>query len=206
MSGVQGSEVTPAEQRWEPLSNEEIQRLFADIGAPWWIAGGRGLDLFLRHDTRSHADVDIAILRGDQEAFRERLDRWDVQVAHEGKLRPWKRGEKIAAPEHEAWARESPDGPWRIELLLEESEGSRWSYRRDSRIGLNIADLGRSDEREIPFLRPEVTLLYKAKSPRPVDETDFLYLLPRLDAAQRAWLSAALYTVEPTHRWLERLK
>jgi hypothetical protein len=148
----------------------------------------------------------VAILRRDEEAFRKRLDRWDVQIAHEGKLRPWKLGEKTAAPEHEAWARESPDGPWKIELLLEESDGPRWSYRRDSRIGLNIADLGRSDERDIPFLRPEVTLLYKAKSPRPVDETDFLYLLPRLDPAQRAWLSAALYTVEPTHRWLERLK
>ena len=32
-------------------------------------------------------------------------------------------------------------------------------------------------------------LLYKSKSPRPVDETDFLYALPRLDVAQKGWLS-----------------
>jgi len=197
----------PAEHRWEPLANEEIQRLFADTGAPWWIAGGRGLDLFMRHETRSHADVDVAILRRDQRTFRERLGSWDVQIAHHGAFIPWKRGEEITTPaHHEAWARETPDGPWRIELLLEESEGARWTYRRDRRIGLNIADLGRTDERGIPFLRPEVTLLYKAKSPRPVDETDFLYLLPRLDVAQRSWLSAAIYTFEPTHRWLDRLK
>jgi hypothetical protein len=195
------------EQRWEPLANEEIRRLFADVEAPWWIAGGRSLDLFLRHDTRSHQDVDVSILRRDQAAFRERLGSWDVQIAHEGTLVPWKRGEKIETPaRHEVWARERRDGPWKVELLLEESDGPRWSYRRDSRIGLNIADLGRTDEREIPFLRPEITLLYKSKSPRPVDETDFLYVLPRLDPAQKGWLFAAIYTLEPTHRWLERLK
>ena len=199
-------EATP-EQHWEPLANEELKRLFADIEAPWWIAGGRSLDLFLRHDTRSHQDVDVSILRRDQKAFRERLGSWDVQIAHEGTFVPWKRGEEITAPErHEVWAREKPDGPWKVELLLEESEGTRWTYRRDDRIGLNVADLGRSDERDIPFLRPEVTLLYKSKAPRPVDETDFLYVLPRLDVAQRSWLSAAIYTLDPKHRWLERLK
>jgi len=203
---MQDAETAPPGQRWEPLANEEIQRLFADIG-PWWIAGGRGLDLFMRHDTRAHADVDVAILRRDQQVFRERLGSWDVQIAHEGAFFPWKRGAQVTAPEHhEVWARETPDGPWKIELLLEESEGPRWAYRRDRRIGLNVADLGRSDERDIPFLRPEVTLLYKSKSTRPVDETDFLYVLPRLDAAQRGWLFAAVYTLDPTHDWLERLK
>lgn len=201
------AEPAPQEHRWEPLANEEIQRLFADIGAPWWITGGRGLDLFLRHDTRAHADVDVAILRRDQLAFRERLGAWDVQIAHEGgAFDPWRRGAEITVPEHAAWARERPGGPWKIELLLEESDGARWTYRRDDSIGLNIADLGRTDERGIPFLRPEVTLLYKAKSPRPVDETDFIYLLPRLDVAQRSWLFAAIYRFDPTHRWLERLR
>lgn len=201
------AEAAPPDHRWEPLPNEEIQRLFADVGVPWWIAGGRGLDLFMRHDTRAHADVDISVLRRDQLAFRDRLASWDVQIAHEGTLVPWKRGEQIETPaRHVVWAREKKDGPWQMELLLEESDDTRWSYRRDSRIGLLIADLGRADERNIPFLRPEVTLLYKSKSPRPVDETDFLYVLPRLDPAQRGWLFAAIYTLDPRHRWLDRLK
>lgn len=201
------AEAGQPEHRWEPLANDEVQRLFADIGAPWWIAGGRGLDLFVRQDTRAHNDVDVSILRRDQLAFRERLAKWDVQIAHAGTFVPWKRGEEIATPaHHEVWARETPDGPWKIELLLEESDGARWSYRRDSRIGLLLADLGKADERNIPFLRPEVTLLYKSKSPRPIDETDFLYVLPRLDPAQRGWLFAAIYTLEPRHRWLDRLK
>ena len=197
----------PREEQWEPLSLEQVQQKLATVAAPWWVAGGRALDLFVGHETRSHNDVDVAILRRDQQAFRDTLGGWDAQIAHEGAFIPWKRGDTITAPEHhEVWARETSSGPWRIEFLLEESTGARWMYRRDPRIGMNVSDLGRRDERGIPYLRPEVVLLYKSKDARGVDETDLLYVLPRLDPAQRGWLFATIYTADPTHRWLERLK
>ncbi len=204
---MQDTEAAPPEHRWEPLSLEEVQKLLGSVTAPWWIAGGRALDMFVGHETRSHNDTDVAVLRRDQQVFREALGKWDVHVAHGGAFIPWKRGQQITAPEqHEIWARETADGPWRIELLFEESSGSRWSYRRDPRIGLNITDLGRRDERGIPYLRPEVTLLYKSKSPRATDETDLLSVLSHLDPAQRGWLFATIYTADPHHRWLEHLK
>ena len=203
---MQDTVATP-EQRWEPLSLEEVKGLFGAVAAPWWIAGGRALDMFLGHETRKHNDIEVAVMRRDQLAFRDALAKWDVQIAHAGELIPWKRGQTITKPEHhEIWARETPDGPWRLELLLEESEGKRWMYRDNSSVGLNVADLGRRDAYGIEFIRPEVALLYKSASPRPVDETDFLYVLPRLDVAQRGWLCGALYTTDPTHRWLERMK
>ena len=199
---------TPAPQlRWEPLGLEQVKQLLAPVSAPWWIAGGRALDMFIGHETRTHADIDVAVLRRDQQAFRDALAKWDVQIAHDGAFIPWKRGETITNPaHHEIWARETSAGPWRLELLFEESEGKRWAYRHNPSVGLNIADLGRRDAYGIQFIRPEVTLLYKSKARRPVDETDFLYALPRLDVAQKGWLSGALYTTDPKHRWLERLK
>jgi hypothetical protein len=204
---MQDAETAAPEQRWEPLSLEQVKHLFARVSAPWWIAGGRALDMFIGHETRAHADIDVAVLRRDQQQFRDALATWDVQIAHDGAFIPWKRGETIANPDHhEIWARETPDGPWRLELLFEESEGKRWAYRRNSSIGLNVADLGRRDAYGIQFMRPDVTLLYKSKAPRPVDETDFLYTLPRLDVAQKGWLSGALHMTDPRHRWLERLK
>jgi hypothetical protein len=204
---MQDAPVAAPEQRWEPLSLQDVKQLFAAVSAPWWIAGGHALDMFLGHETRTHVDIDVAVLRRDQQAFREALAKWDVHIAHAGALIAWKRGETVTKAEHhEAWARETPSGAWRIELLFEESEGTRWSYRRNASIGLNVADLGRRDAYGIQFIRPEVTLLYKSKSPRPIDETDFLYTLPRLDVAQKGWLSGALYTVDPKHRWLARLK
>jgi len=203
---MQDTTAAPPDNRWEPLSLEEIKKLLAPVPSPWWLAGGRALDLFIGHDTRKHGDVDVSVLRRDQQVFRDALANWDVQIAHGGEFIPWKRGDTLRPEHHEVWARETPGGPWRLELLFEESEGKRWAYRRNPRIGLNIADLGRRDTNDIPFIRPEVNLLYKSKDPRPVDETDFLYALPRLDVAQKSWLSGALYTIDPTHRWLERLK
>ena len=204
---MQDAGAAAPEHRWAPLSLEELKQLFAPVAAPWWVAGGRAFDMFLGHETRAHADLDVAVLRRDQKAFRDLLGKWDLRIAHKGEFIPWKRGETITDSEHhEIWARETPDGPWRVELLFEESEGKRWTYRRDTRVGLNVADLGRPDANGIRFIRPEVTLLYKSHLPRPLDETDFLYALPRLDVAQKAWLVGALYTIDPTHRWLERLK
>lgn len=193
--------------RWDPLGLEDVAALLDGVAAPWWIAGGRALDLFLGHETRGHADTDVAILRRDQRAFRERLRSWDVRVAHGGAFLPWPPDATVADPaHHEAWARETPDGPWRLELLMEEAAGPRWSYRRDARVGLRVADLGRRDERGRPYLRPEIVLLYKSKGTRPVDETDFRTAYPRLDAGARGWLHGALSIVDPAHRWLERMK
>ena len=204
---MQDAQAAAPEHRWQPLGLQEVKQLLAGASARWWIAGGQSLDMFIGHETRKHNDIDVAVLRRDQQMFREALASWDVHIAHDGAFIPWRRGETITnADHHEIWARETPDGPWRLELLFEESDAERWKYRRDPHIGLNLADLGRRDAYGIEFIRPEVTLLYKSKTPRPVDETDFLYALPRLDVAQKAWLSGALFTVDPRHRWLSRLK
>jgi hypothetical protein len=55
-------------------------------------------------------------------------------------------------------------------------------------------------------LAPEVVLLYKASASQAKDEVDFAALRPMLDAAQRAWLAAALRLYQPAHSWLRRLK
>jgi hypothetical protein len=57
----------------------------------------------------------------------------------------------------------------------------------------------------IPYARPEVTLLFKAKHTRPKDEADFKAVLPRLGEAERRWLADALALVHPGHHWLAEL-
>jgi hypothetical protein len=56
----------------------------------------------------------------------------------------------------------------------------------------------------IPILKPEI-ILFKAKSPRPKDEEDFVALLPGLDDAQVVWLGWALDRCHPGHPWRSRL-
>jgi hypothetical protein len=65
--------------------------------------------------------------------------------------------------------------------------------------------IARMSDDGIPHLVPEIVLLYKAKNIREHDVQDFDTALPRLDAAQRAWLRDAIAVVHPGHPWLERL-
>jgi hypothetical protein len=58
----------------------------------------------------------------------------------------------------------------------------------------------------IPYSRPEVTLLFKAKwSELPKNEADFAAVLPLLRPARRRWLSESLALVHPGHAWLAAL-
>ena len=57
----------------------------------------------------------------------------------------------------------------------------------------------------IPYLAPEIQLLYKAKGLRPKDEADFARTLPALDEKSRQWLAQSLALVHPGHAWLTKL-
>lgn len=55
----------------------------------------------------------------------------------------------------------------------------------------------------IPYVIPEVFLLFKAKYLRDKDEADFGRVLPELDSTQRSRLRAWLSHVHPGHRWID---
>jgi hypothetical protein len=171
---------------------------------PWWIGGGWAIDLFLGRETREHRDIDVVLFRDDQEHARRYFAEWELQVAHEGALTTW-HGARLDLPVHTVWARSSPSARWELELFLIESDGSRWHFRRDPKVTLELDRVGL--ERDgIPFLAPEVALLYKAKERRAHDEADFASVLPELPRERRDWLARALASLNPAHPWLERLE
>jgi hypothetical protein len=57
----------------------------------------------------------------------------------------------------------------------------------------------------IPYLAPEIVLLFKARHDRPKDQGDFTGVLPLLNPGRRAWLAAALARVHPGHPWISEL-
>ena len=63
----------------------------------------------------------------------------------------------------------------------------------------------RHDGGGIPYLAPELALLFKAKYRRPKDDADFAAALPLLGADARARLRATLAQVHPGHPWIEAL-
>ena len=171
--------------------------------APWGIAGGWALDLFMGHESRPHADIDVAIMRADQQQLRSRLS-GRVEKVVAGHLAEWSSGEILERPVHEihvTW----PDG-YHLEFLLNEQDQSthEWVFRRDGRIRRSLA-ASFATNRDVPYLVPEIVLLYKAKGPSVKDDADLSAVLPRLSTEQRTWLGQAIARTTPGHRWLSVL-
>jgi len=190
------------------MTVEQVAALMADFDAPWWVAGGWAIDLFLGRKTREHADLDIAILRADQPALARLLAGWDVQVATGGVLTPWRPGDWLeGGVRHQFWARLGPTEPWAIEILLEEGDRDRWTYRRDDRISLPLPLFGAASASGVPCVAPEVALLYKAGGHGiPRNAADFETAAPSLAPERRVWLAQALRLTDRRHPWVERLQ
>lgn len=171
---------------------------------PWAVAGGWALDLALGAVTRVHGDVDLAAFRADQVALRAHLGVWRWEYISASVPRLWAPGAWLAPPVHELYAT-SPGGGTRLEVLLNERDGTDWVFRRDHRVRLPLARAVLGARAGLPVLAPEIVLLYKAKAPRPADAADFAAAHPRLDAAARDWLADALARCHPGHPWLRAL-
>jgi len=173
--------------------------------APWWIAGGWALDLFLGREIRKHEDLDIAILRRDQGALRNALVSWDLRYAtSEHTLEPWD-GRTPEPPVHAIWARRVPGAPWLCEFLLNEEAAGTWLFRRDPRVTCPLAAMGRSTATGVQLLAPEIVWLYKVDTTKAKDEIDFDATTPRLSESGRRWLADAIQLCHPGHRWVARL-
>jgi hypothetical protein len=71
--------------------------------------------------------------------------------------------------------------------------------RRDPGLRRPYRDVVRHTDDGVPYLAPEIVLLFKAKARRPKDEADLASLIPVLDGAQRDWLARSLTVVHPGH-------
>jgi len=197
--------VSEAPGRWAPLTPQEAVLAMARFGSPWWVAGGWAIDLFLGRQTRGHGDLDIEILRRDQLELRRALGGWQLHVARGGQLWPWPEGSEVPPDANSLWCRTGDGRPWRFQVMLADSDGERWVYRRHRAVSKPINETGNRTADGVPYLVPEVELLFKAKDSRPTDEADFEATLPRMASSSRRWLLAALERVDPGHPWTDRL-
>jgi hypothetical protein len=172
----------------------------------WWICGGWALDLFLGRETRRHDDLDVAVLRRDQPTLFRHLEGWDVRYATpQHTLEPWD-GVHLEPPIHGIWARRSNEvsAPWTCEFLLNEHTDQDWIFRRNEGITRSLDEVG-AERDGVPFLRPEIVLLYKASEPSPKNEADFVAVRPHLSQTAARWLREALEVIESRHPWVPKL-
>jgi hypothetical protein len=93
-----------------------------------------------------------------------------------------------------------------VDVFREPHDGETWICRRHEAIRRPYADVIEVSGTGIPYLAPEIVLLFKAKNDRDKDRLDLRTALPRMDAERRAWLGASLRLVHPGHPWLRDVR
>jgi hypothetical protein len=179
------------------------QRL-AGVQAPWYVAAGWALDLFRGEQTREHEDLEIAVPARRFAEIRDALPGFEFDAVGNGKA--WRLPSPALDLVHQTWVWDPAAATYRLDVFREPHDGDVWICRRDESIRLPYSAVTAYTPDGIPYLAPQIALLFKAKWTRPKDQADFDGSAPRLDAAQRAWLQAALVRIHPGHSWIGALE
>ena len=188
------------------MQPHDVAKLLVGINVPWWVAGGWALDLFLGFQTRSHGDVDVGVLRRDVMDVIAGLSGWEFFEATSETLYRLDRYECPRPDVNSLWCRPRSADGWSLELMLDEADADVWVFRRLPTIRMPLAGAIRRTPDGIPYITPEIQLLYKARGPRPKDQDDFERVLERLGPCELVWLCEALSKVDPEHAWLTKLR
>ena len=186
---------------WEPATTAELEQIFAGAPFRWWITGGIALELYAGYSWRDHDDAHLGICRADADELYRILDGFCPYVAASGQLSPWD-GRLLADGENNVWVKDSPGGPWRFDIVVGDGDDQTWIYRRDPTIRRPWSEVVLTSADGVPYLAPEVQLLFKSKGLRDKDHLDARTITPLLTDAQRCWLAAAL---PAGHPWLQLL-
>jgi hypothetical protein len=200
--------IEPDVSKWDAWRPEVVAGLLERVEAPWYVAGGWAIDLFLGGQRREHEDLEIAVPNRRLDEVLTVLPGLEVFViTGPSEAMPIELARQQLDETHQTWVREPATGLWRFDILREPSDGDTWICRRDASIRLPYRDVIEWTDDGIPYGRPEVILLYKAKhAERPRDQGDFADVLPVLGPEPRRWLAEALQIVHPGHAWLAQLE
>ncbi len=192
---------------WKPLTLAELVELMRGVKFFWCLAGGHAIAHVLGRSYRPHGDIDIVVLRPDQVEVQNWFRNWRLYAAAPppGMLRPWEPNEMLPIGIHDVWGHRDSSRAWELQIMIQETDGNSWYFRRDHRVRGSVDDLA-MDVRGVPCLRMDLQLLFKSREPRAKDESDFRELLPVLPNAQRELLAYWLALMNPDgHPWLTAL-
>jgi len=202
--------------------------LMSKVNIPWAICGGFALDLFLERDIRKHSDIDICVFEKDREKIFQYMlqNNWDVyEFRGQGKLRLLDTA-SISEEGHNLMCIRG-----KCELVnFYPCDEKSFLYHEFIHTGIKefnyleflfntsdedylVFDKSRGIKRElakailfkvgIPFLAPEIVLLYKSsKSDNTEYDYDFRQTYPYMDDEQKKWFSQNIDVIYPNgHSW-----
>lgn len=183
----------------------QVKTLMQEFSFPWFVVGGWAIDLFLDFESREHSDIEIGVFRCNQHDLREYLCGWAFTVIRSGLPGHWKKMEWLNLPAHELVATSSKYSLRKLEILLQEGDDENWIYRRNDQVKMSRSKTVITSIEGVPFLCPELVLLYKSKELRDKDDFDFETVSPELNEERKSWLKNALNACYSSHDWLNSL-
>ncbi len=195
----------PDDAVWDAWRPEEAAARLAGIDVPWYVAAGWSIDLFLGNERREHEDLEIGAPADRFDEVEAALGELDFHVVTRGTAEPVAEAGALLETTHQTWGLDRPANVWRVDVFREPSAAGEWVSSRHPAIRLPYAELIEHTSGGIPYGRPEVALLFKAKQARPKDESDLAAVLPRLGPERRRLLAEWIALVHPGHFWLPEL-
>ncbi|MEV6195679.1 hypothetical protein AB0M19_25125 [Streptomyces sp. NPDC051920] len=186
---------------WRP---EQVAERLDGVSIPWCVAAGWALDLFRGEQSRPHGDLEIAAPAAGFQEIRDRFPEYACDAVGSGRI--WaEAGTEALDATHQTWFRDPANGQFLFDVFREPHDGGTWICRRDETLRLPYDTIVERTTDGIPYLVPELVLLFKAKTSRPKDQADFDGTLPLLGRARRVRLSGWLERIHPAHPWLAAL-
>ena len=112
--------------KWKAWRPEEVGRLLAQVQAPWYVAAGWAIDLFLGEEHREHEDLEIAVPHDRLGEVLEALPGFEffaVGIPRSGLVTPLSDAGDTLERSHQTWVREPATGLWRLDVMSEPCTG-----------------------------------------------------------------------------------
>jgi len=176
----------------------KVKNIMDKFGFPWFVAGGWAIDLFLDKETRMHDDIEIGIYREHQMKLQKYFEKRKKYYINNKSLIgkhikvEWNK-EYLRLPIHELYIEYND---LEIEVLLNERDEENWIYRRNEKIKHNEQSVILNTKDGIPYLCPEIVLLYKTKEMREKDIEDIKNASTKMNDSQVKWLIESINDIE----------
>ena len=197
--------VDAEELPWAPWTPDDVAVRLRAVDVTWAVAGGWAVDLFVGRVTRAHEDLEIVVPSAAAEVLLRAFPApaWAWRVPAPDEMFP--PDADSLSRHHQTWLWDVQEGAFVLDLFRNRHEGGTWVCHRDESITAPWSDVVAHTADGVPYLLPEVVLLYKAKHARPKDVADLENLVPRMSTEDRGRLVDWLRMVHPGHEWLGRL-
>ena len=156
----------PDIEAWDPWHPRDLVACLQGASFTWFVSGGWAIDIFLGTRTRDHEDLEIALPSSVFDALPPRFPEFDFWVPQGERTLAPMNTDTLAGDSHQTWAYERAARVWRFDVFREPHDGDTWICRRDTSIRRPYREVFEVSKDGIPYLKPEICLLFKSKAVR----------------------------------------